>query len=253
MFSIILVSTTFLFCFGLFVIFRLFQNSKRVNYKIGKMEFLEYKEYLSNTIKTDEQDMLQVEQEVVQLVQEKERLFHQHAVAESIKEHQRIIARILEQWRKTYDHVTKNTAEMSKGKSKAARLKLETAMLSINQETVTAIAELETINSGLASLQEKYKEINIPSDEEKGQKGRAEERIQKLRNLSFNVNSANTNNEFDTVPAYIRRNLELYNTISYIESFYSNVEVKKEDPDDASSTKSTISTINTFLDGQKPD
>jgi len=50
------------------------------------------------------------------------------------------------------------------------------------------------------------------------------------------------------VPAYIRRNLELYNTISSVENFYSSYEVKKEDDD---STR--ISTINTFLDGKKPD
>jgi cell division protein FtsZ len=53
-------------------------------------------------------------------------------------------------------------------------------------------------------------------------KRRAAERINKLRNLSFNINAADPNNEFETVPAYIRRNLELYNTISNVENFYSN-------------------------------
>ena len=59
-------------------------------------------------------------------------------------------------------------------------------------------------------------------DEAEEQKRRAAERIQKLRNLSFNVNAADTNNEFETVPAYIRRNLELYNTVSPAENFYSS-------------------------------
>jgi cell division protein FtsZ len=85
-------------------------------------------------------------------------------------------------------------------------------------------------------------------DEAEEQKRRAAERIQKLRNLSFNINAADPNNEFETVPAYIRRNLELYNTISPAQDFYSNYEVKPDGNNGA-----TISTLNTFLDGKKPD
>src|SRR5581483_10148103 len=85
-------------------------------------------------------------------------------------------------------------------------------------------------------------------DEAEEQKRRAAERIQKLRNLSFNINGADPNNEFETVPAYIRRNLELYNTFSSVENFYSKYEVKT---DENNNTK--ISTLNTFLDGKKPD
>jgi cell division protein FtsZ len=85
-------------------------------------------------------------------------------------------------------------------------------------------------------------------DEVEQQKRRAAERIQKLRNLSFNINAADPNNEFETVPAYIRRNLDLYNSISHVENFYSNYEVKSDDRNNAQ-----ISTINTFLDGKKPD
>jgi cell division protein FtsZ len=80
------------------------------------------------------------------------------------------------------------------------------------------------------------------------QKRRAAERLQKLRNLSFNINAADPNNEFDSVPAYIRRNMELYNTTSSVEDFYSNYRVKDEGNNQAS-----ISTINSFLDGKKPD
>jgi cell division protein FtsZ len=85
-------------------------------------------------------------------------------------------------------------------------------------------------------------------DETDEQKRRAAERLHKLRNLSFNVNSADPNNEFETVPAYIRRNMELYNSNSHIESFYSNYEVKP-----GKDNQAQISTINTFLDGKKPD
>jgi cell division protein FtsZ len=85
-------------------------------------------------------------------------------------------------------------------------------------------------------------------DEAEEQKRRAAERIQKLRNLSFNINAADPNNEFETVPAYIRRNLELYNTISPAQDFYSSYEVKTD-----GNNNTTISTLNTFLDGKKPD
>ncbi len=80
------------------------------------------------------------------------------------------------------------------------------------------------------------------------QKRRAAERLQKLRNLSFNVNAADPNNEFEAVPAYIRRNMELFNNTNSVENFYSNYTVK---PDGTNSAQ--ISTINTFLDGKKPD
>ncbi len=80
------------------------------------------------------------------------------------------------------------------------------------------------------------------------QKRRATERLHKLRNLSFNVNSADPNNEFETVPAYIRRNMELYNSTSQVENFYSSYEVKTD-----KNNNTQISTINTFLDGRKPD
>jgi cell division protein FtsZ len=93
-------------------------------------------------------------------------------------------------------------------------------------------------------------EVDDPAlrDEADEQKRRAAERLHKLRNLSFNVNSADPNNEFETVPAYIRRNMELYNSNSHIESFYSNYEVKA-----GKDNQAEISTINTFLDGKKPD
>ena len=85
-------------------------------------------------------------------------------------------------------------------------------------------------------------------DEAKEQQRRAAERLHKLRNLSFNVNTADPNNEFETVPAYIRRNMELYNNNTQVENFYSNYEVKADDKN-----QSHISSINTFLDGKKPD
>ena len=86
-------------------------------------------------------------------------------------------------------------------------------------------------------------------DENEEQKRRAAERIQKLRNLSFNMNTTDPNNEFDSVPAYIRRNMELFGTsFESVENFYSKVTVGKD-----SNNHTQLSTINTFLDGKKPD
>ncbi|MFN3300831.1 MAG: cell division protein FtsZ [Sediminibacterium sp.] len=87
-------------------------------------------------------------------------------------------------------------------------------------------------------------------DDVEEQKRRAAERIQKLRNLSFNVNStSDMNGEFDAVPAYVRRNMELFgNTLTSVENFYSKYTVGKDE-----NNQTQINTINTFLDGKKPD
>ena len=90
---------------------------------------------------------------------------------------------------------------------------------------------------------------NLVESEADEQKRKAQERIQKLRNLSFNMNNAESSTEFDSVPAYIRRNMELFgNTLTSVENFYSKYTVKPDEND-----KGKISSINTFLDGKKPD
>jgi cell division protein FtsZ len=63
------------------------------------------------------------------------------------------------------------------------------------------------------------------------------------------MNTADPNNEFESVPAYVRRNMELFgNTLTSVENFYSKYTVAKDENDDTH-----ISSINTFLDGKKPD
>lgn len=94
----------------------------------------------------------------------------------------------------------------------------------------------------------KVMEESFSVEETIEQQRRAAERLQKLRNLSFNVNTADPNNEFETVPAYIRRNMEMYNPKTEIENFYSSYEVK-DDP----SKQGPIKTLNSFLEGKKPD
>ncbi|MBX2888625.1 MAG: cell division protein FtsZ [Ferruginibacter sp.] len=85
-------------------------------------------------------------------------------------------------------------------------------------------------------------------DEAEELRRRAQERIAKLRKLSFNVDASDPNNEFESVPAYLRRNMDLHNRIADVESFYSNYTVKTDE-----NNNPEISSINTFLDGEKPD
>jgi cell division protein FtsZ len=116
------------------------------------------------------------------------------------------------------------------------------------RETIPAADEPGAHQTHLLSVAAGSAEEPAMQDDADDPKRRAAERINKLRNLSFNINAADQNNEFETVPAYIRRNLELYNTISNVENFYSNYEVKTDE-----NNNTEISTINTFLDGKRPD
>jgi cell division protein FtsZ len=106
----------------------------------------------------------------------------------------------------------------------------------------------------MPAAQKTQEPTNAPAEEARtgndaeAEKRRATERLQKLRNLSFNISATDPNNEFDAVPAYIRRNMELYNNTSSVENFYSNYTVKSDGNNSAQ-----ISTINTFLEGKKPD
>ncbi|MCU0333460.1 MAG: cell division protein FtsZ [Chitinophagaceae bacterium] len=84
--------------------------------------------------------------------------------------------------------------------------------------------------------------------EEEEQKRRAKERINRLRNLSFNPQNLDNNSEFEQVPAYLRRDLNLHNSIANVEDFYSRAQVKSDDNNQAN-----ISTLNNFLHGEKPD
>lgn len=86
------------------------------------------------------------------------------------------------------------------------------------------------------------------------QKRQLEERAERLRNLSFNVRS-NENvsaDDIENVPAYMRKEMKLDNTITSADKFYSGYTVgmkqQSNEPNQAS-----INTINTFLDGKKPD
>jgi cell division protein FtsZ len=135
--------------------------------------------------------------------------------------------------------------------SKEEQELLDLQMQLVERENIPA-ADMPLAHQIQAPLSTEVEDSAL-QDETDEQKRRAAERLHKLRNLSFNVNAADPNNEFETVPAYIRRNMELYNNQSVggstqVENFYSNYEVKTDDKN-----QTHISTINTFLDGKKPD
>jgi len=132
--------------------------------------------------------------------------------------------------------------------------------LQANQQEDEPVIEMHlVVKSHLAAEEEQHvqqtKPIMISDVEEPAMQDEAEEfrrraidRIAKLRNLSFNMNAADPNNEFETVPAYLRRNMELHNSIADVESFYSNYTVKTDENNQAE-----ISNLNSFLEGKKPD
>jgi cell division protein FtsZ len=79
------------------------------------------------------------------------------------------------------------------------------------------------------------------------QKRAFEERASKLRSMSFNVNKADINSDEINIPAYQRQNQNLENHPSSSEEVYSNVQVTN------GNNNSTMSNLNSFLNGKNPD
>jgi cell division protein FtsZ len=77
------------------------------------------------------------------------------------------------------------------------------------------------------------------------QKKALEDRADRLRRMSFNIQGTDNNNDIEQVPAYMRRQTNLENAAGSSDSFLSGYSVNDK--------KGNISTINTFLDGKKPD
>lgn len=88
----------------------------------------------------------------------------------------------------------------------------------------------------------------LQDDQAEEQKRKQLERVAKLRSISFNVKNMENNQEIENVPAYLRRNIDLDNGAGSAEQFYSGYTVGNNHENQAE-----INTINTFLDGKKPD
>lgn len=81
------------------------------------------------------------------------------------------------------------------------------------------------------------------------QKRALEERADRLRRMSFNIQTNENTAEIENVPAYMRRQTNLDNQHNSNDTFLSGYSVSS----DKENNKGNISTINTFLDGKKPD
>lgn len=123
---------------------------------------------------------------------------------------------------------------------------LELQMQIVERDDIPA-ADMPYAHQAQLPVLDSIEDASLTNETEEQQR-RAAERLHKLRNLSFNVNAADPNNEFETVPAFIRRKMELHNNTTPVENFYSNIEVKAKD-----NNQSELSSINKFLDGKKPD
>lgn len=88
----------------------------------------------------------------------------------------------------------------------------------------------------------------LQDEQQDEQKRKQMERVAKLRSISFNVKNMENNQEIENVPAYLRRNVDLDNGSGSAEHFYSSYTVGNNGENQAE-----INTINTFLDGKKPD
>src|SRR5690606_547986 len=83
------------------------------------------------------------------------------------------------------------------------------------------------------------------------QKKALEDRAERLRRMSFNIKGSEANDEMENVPAYVRKNLNIDNGVASADTFYSKYSIGVND--DKENNQASIQTINTFLDGKKPD
>jgi cell division protein FtsZ len=135
----------------------------------------------------------------------------------------------------------------------AATENIETSFRNVEMDTeeeptMQLVMREESVGSQQNRPQHLSFDISLDNSEE--QRRKVAERIQKLRNLSFNINNGSDPGvEFDAVPAYVRRNLDLFgNTMASVENYYSKYTVEQDE-----NNQTQISTINSFLDGKKPD
>ena len=83
------------------------------------------------------------------------------------------------------------------------------------------------------------------------QKRALEERAERLRRMSFNIKGSESADEMESVPAYVRRNINVDNGVASADTFYSGYSIGVNN--DQQNNQASIQTINTFLDGKKPD
>lgn len=84
------------------------------------------------------------------------------------------------------------------------------------------------------------------------QKKSLEDRAERLRRMSFNIKANESSDDLENVPAYVRRQMNIDNNgVASSDTFYSGYSVGVNGQQQ--NNQGTIQTINTFLDGKKPD
>ena len=83
------------------------------------------------------------------------------------------------------------------------------------------------------------------------QKKALEDRAERLRNMSFKIKTLESNDDVESVPAYQRKKVQLDSKPGSGSSHYSGYTVGPNDKADGS--KPGLHTINTYLEGKKPD
>jgi len=82
------------------------------------------------------------------------------------------------------------------------------------------------------------------------QKRSLEERAERLRRMSFNIKGNESSEELESVPAYMRQNVQIDNGLASADTLYSGYSVGTNDKQNG---QASLQTRNTFLDGKKPD
>ena len=213
--------------------------------EMEKFEEMEEEEMVEMEEMVMQDDLAVTMQEIVEEEMVVEEIVQEELVEEEIVEEEIVEEEIVEEQIVEVAEITMQAAPLQEPVVYESSFKME------EEPTMQLVMrEDSSFNTNQNTAKKHPSSLDMPMDDAEDQRRKVAERIQKLRNLSFNINSASDpNNEFDAVPAYVRRNLDLFgNTMASVENYYSKYTVEKDEHN-----QTQISTINTFLDGKKPD
>jgi cell division protein FtsZ len=208
--------------------------------EMEEMPVLEEMEEMEEFEEMEEEEMVEMEEMEEMVMQDDLAVTMQEIVEEEIVEEEIVEEEIVE-----VAEITMQAAPVQEPVVYESSFRME------EEPTMQLVMREESsFNANQNNAKQHSSSFDMPMDDAEEQRRKVAERIQKLRNLSFNINNASDpNNEFDAVPAYVRRNLDLFgNTMASVENYYSKYTVEKDE-----NNQTQISTINTFLDGKKPD
>lgn len=131
----------------------------------------------------------------------------------------------------------------------------KTVQPSYAEEITLVVEETPTISASAQSESARNFLLEHEMEEKRlfEQQQRAfEERVERLRNMSNGFNKNNNVDDFENVPAYMRKNMTMDNGIATNDSFLSGYSVAANNSN-GPLNPSPIQTINTFLEGDRPD